>query len=60
MTRGVSEGMKSEQNIILTTGYRRNQSKKSEILASYIRPTGEYRMFYIPLLCELNGIKIKP
>lgn len=59
-TRKTSEGVKREEKVILMQGYRRNQSKKSEILASYIRiDTLERRQFYIPLIIELNGIKIK-
>lgn len=42
-------------------GYRRNQSKKADVLASFMRmDTEERRQFYWPLLCELNGRKIKP
>lgn len=59
-TEEKSDGIVEEKNIILTQGYRRNQSKKSEVLASFIRPNGEYRQFYWPLLCEINGTKIKP
>lgn len=56
-----SKGIVEEKNIILMQGYRRNQSKKSEILASFMRmSTEENRQFYWPLLCELNGRKIKP
>lgn len=54
-------GIKEEKQIILTAGYRRNQSRKSDILVSYERIlTSERRQFYFPLLCELNGRKIKP
>lgn len=59
-TRGISEGVKREENVILAQGYRRNQSDKSDILASYLRiKSNERRQFYIPLIIELNGIKIK-
>lgn len=59
-TRGKSEGVKRENDVILAQGYRRDQSTKSEILASYLRMnSGERRQFYIPLMIELNGIKIK-
>lgn len=59
-TEKTSKGIVEEKDIILTQGYRRNQSKKSGTLASFIRPSGEYRQFYWPLLRELNGRKIKP
>lgn len=60
-TEKSSKGIVEEKNIILMQGYRRNQSKKAEILASFQRlDTGENRQFYWPLLCELNGRKIKP
>ena len=60
-TDRTSKGIVEEKNIILMQGYRRNQSKKAEILASFMRmDTGENRQFYWPLLCELNGRKIKP
>ena len=55
-----SEGFKSEEKIFLAKGYRRNQSKKHDILVSFVRLTGERRQFYYPLLTEFNGIKIKP
>lgn len=59
-TRNISQGVKTETNIILAAGYRRNQSDKSEVLASFLRmDTMERRQFYIPLILELNGIKIK-
>lgn len=59
-TNKKSEGLKSEQNILLQTGYRRNQSDKSDILISFLRTdSGERRQFYLPLLMEFNGIKIK-
>ena len=59
-TERTSKGIVEEKNIILTAGYRRNQSKKSGVLASFSRPNGENRQFYWPLLCELNGRKIQP
>lgn len=60
-SRGISEGLKTEKNIILQKGYRRNQSDKSDVLVSFLRiDTGERRQFYLPLLLELNGVKIKP
>ncbi|MEC5156651.1 hypothetical protein [Chryseobacterium sp. MP_3.2] len=60
-TDKVSKGIVEEKNIILMQGYRRNQSKKADILASFMRMgTEENRQFYWPLLCELNGRKIKP
>lgn len=56
-----SKGIVEENNILLRTGYRRNQSDKSNILASFVRlGSEENRQFYWPLLCELNGRKIKP
>lgn len=56
-----SKGIVEEKNILLTLGYRRNQSDKSNILASFVRlGSEENRQFYWPLLCELNGRKIKP
>lgn len=56
-----SRGIQEETNILLTQGYRRDQSKKADILASFQRlDTGENRQFYWPLLCELNGKKITP
>ena len=56
-----SKGIVEEKNILLRTGYRRNQSDKSNILASFVRlGSEENRQFYWPLLCELNGRKIKP
>lgn len=59
-SRKSSDGLKRETNVLLAQGYRRNQSDKSEVLASFIRlDTGERRHFYIPLITELNGIKIK-
>lgn len=55
-----SQGIKREKNVLLAQGYRRNQSSKSEILASFLRlDTGERRQFYIPLILELNGMKVK-
>lgn len=55
-----SEGKKTEENILLASGYRRNQSEKHDILVSFIRTeTMERRQFYLPLLLEFNGIKIK-
>ena len=60
-TTKTSDGKKTETNVLLQSGYRRNQSKKFDILVSYIRTdTNERRQFYLPLLLELNGIKIKP
>ncbi len=59
-TEKKSEGFKSEEKIFLAKGYRRNQSKKHDILVSFVRLTGERRQFYYPLLTEFNGIKIKP
>lgn len=59
-TKKESEGLKTEEKTILQTGYRRNQSDKSEILVSFLRiSTGERRQFYLPLLHSLNGIKVK-
>ena len=56
-----SKGIVEEKNILLRPGYRRNQSDKSNILASFVRlGSEENRQFYWPLLCELNGRKIKP
>ncbi len=56
-----SKGIVEEKNVILMQGYRRNQSKKVDVLASFMRmDTEERRQFYWPLLCELNGRKIKP
>lgn len=61
MTAGKSFGLKKETNIILQKGYRRNQSDKSEVLVSFLRlDSGERRQFYLPLLMELNGVKIRP
>lgn len=55
-----SEGRKTESNVILMSGYRRNQSDKHDILVSFLRlDTNERRQFYLPLLLEFNGIKIK-
>lgn len=55
-----SEGKKTEENILLASGYRRNQSDKHDILVSFIRTeNNERRQFYLPLLLEFNGIKIK-
>lgn len=55
-----SEGEKTEKNILLASGYRRNQSDKHDILISFIRTeTLERRQFYLPLLLSFNGIKIK-
>lgn len=60
-TDGNSKGIVEENSVILTAGYRRNQSKKHDLLASFQRTaTGEYRQFYFPLLTEMNGISIKP
>jgi hypothetical protein len=59
-TEKKSEGFKSEEKIFLAKGYRRNQSKKYEVLVSFVRLSGERRQFYYPLLIEFNGIKIKP
>ncbi len=60
-TDKISKGIVEEKNIILMQGYRRNQSKKADVLASFMRMgTDENRQFYWPLLCELNGRKIKP
>lgn len=60
-TEKKSAGLKTEKKVLLQTGYRRNQSKKNDILVSYLRAdTGERRQFYLPLLMEFNGIKIKP
>ena len=57
----ISKGIVEEKNILLMQGYRRNQSKKADILTSFMRmDTEERRQFYWPLLCELNGRKIKP
>ena len=56
-----SKGIVEEKNILLRPGYRRNQSDKSNILASFVRlGSEENRQFYWPLLCVLNGRKIKP
>ncbi|PIE50779.1 MAG: hypothetical protein CSA38_01960 [Flavobacteriales bacterium] len=55
-----SKGFKSENNILLMKGYRRNQSDKSDLLVSFQRmDTRQRRQFYLPLLIEFNGIKIK-
>ncbi|MGV8914371.1 MAG: hypothetical protein ACOH1X_02870 [Kaistella sp.] len=60
-TDKVSKGIVEEKNVILMQGYRRNQSKKADVLASFMRMgSEENRQFYWPLLCELNGRKIKP
>ncbi|KFC19369.1 hypothetical protein IO90_08680 [Chryseobacterium sp. FH1] len=57
---GISEGLKSETKVILMQGYRRNQSEKHEVLISFLRTeSNERRQFYLPLLMEFNGIKIK-
>ncbi|MEI7486281.1 MAG: hypothetical protein WCJ72_02515 [Chryseobacterium sp.] len=56
-----SEGFKTEIDISLEKGYRRNQSKKHGILVSYSRlRTGERRQFYYPLVIQLNDIKVRP
>ena len=56
----ISEGKKTEENILLASGYRRNQSNKHDILVSFIRTDNmDRRQFYLPLLLEFNGIKIK-
>lgn len=61
LTDKSSKGIVEEKNVILMQGYRRNQSKKADVLASFMRmDTEERRQFYWPLLCELNGRKIKP
>jgi hypothetical protein len=59
-TEKKSYGFKSEEKIFLEKGYRRNQSKKHDVLVSFSRSNGERRQFYYPLLTEFNGIKIKP
>lgn len=60
-TEKKSEGFKIEEDISLEKGYRRNQSKKHDILVSYSRiRTGERRQFYYPLLIQLNDIKVRP
>lgn len=61
VTDQVSKGIVEEKNVILMQGYRRNQSKKVDVLASFMRMDNEERrQFYWPLLCELNGRKVKP
>lgn len=58
-SKKISEGIKLEEKIILQSGYRRNQSKKSDILVSFLRlDSKERRQFYLPLLQSLNGIKV--
>lgn len=59
-TEKISGGFKTEESIFLMQGYRRNQSKKHDVLVSFVRLTGDRRQFYYPLLTEFNGIKIKP
>lgn len=60
-SEGTTKGIVEENSVIITAGYRRNQSKKHNVLASFQRTeTGEYRQFYFPLLTEMNGISIKP
>lgn len=60
-TEKSSRGIVQEKQVLLAPGYRRNQSKKADILASFVRTqTNENRQFYWPLLCGLNGRKIKP
>lgn len=54
-----SEGLKTEEKVLLMQGYRRDQSDKSDILVSFLRvDTNERRQFYLPLLMSFNGIKI--
>lgn len=56
---GKSSGIREEKNILLQKGYRRNQSKKADLLMSFYRAdTMERRQFYLPLLLEVNGVKI--
>lgn len=59
-SKGISEGLKTETNIVLQQGLRRDQSDKSNILVAFLRvDSGERRQFYLPLLFSLNGVKIK-
>ncbi|MBO6184206.1 MAG: hypothetical protein J6O88_05850 [Chryseobacterium sp.] len=60
-TEKKSEGFKTENDISLEKGYRRNQSKKHDVLVSFSRiRSGERRQFYYPLLIQLNDIKVRP
>jgi len=60
-TEKKSEGFKTEVEISLEKGYRRNQSKKHDVLISFSRiRTGERRQFYYPLVIQLNDIKVRP
>ena len=56
-----SKGIVEENGIFLCAGYRRNQSKKHDVLVSFLRINeNERRQFYWPLLLEINGRTVKP
>ncbi len=56
-----SKGIVEEKQIFLCAGYRRNQSKKHDVLVSFLRINeNERRQFYWPLLLEINGRTVKP
>lgn len=59
-TKGISDGVKHVHNAQLRSGYRNDQSDKSQILIGYVNGFGQNRWFYLPLLLQLNGHTIKP
>jgi len=56
-----SSGLKHVSSALLRTGYRNNQSDKSNILIAYIDygRNEDNRQFYLPLLMTFNNIKIE-
>ena len=59
-TTMTSNGVKHVGNSQLRQSYRDEQSNKSKVLVGYVDGNGKNRWFYLPLLFEFNGIRIKP
>lgn len=58
---GVGGQVKCIDKAVLRAGYAKKYSDKSEVLVAYTDcDTNKDRQFYLPLLIEFNGYKVKP
>lgn len=56
---GKSNGLVKVKKVLLTKGYRDDQSEYAKSLISYENAdTGEHKQFWFPLLLTLNDLKI--
>lgn len=58
-SKNASAGLKKVSKAQLRSGYRIEQSSKSNILIGYTNEFGQNRWFYLPLLTKFNNLTIK-